>query len=62
VVDFVGLGIEFILQFSYGRPEPIDASEEAHDFGNLPMVGDRGNPKHVRQHELRVTVLGVLLE
>jgi hypothetical protein len=29
LVDPVGLrGIEFILQFSYGGPEPIDASEE----------------------------------
>ena len=26
------------------------------------MVGDRGNPKHVRQHELRVAVLGIFLE
>src|ERR1019366_10756746 len=29
LVDLVGLrGIEFILQFSYGGPEAIDASEE----------------------------------
>src|ERR1019366_8837975 len=40
LVDPVGLrGIEFILQFSYGGQEPIDASEEENDFGNLPMVG-----------------------
>src|ERR1700732_2740428 len=42
LVDFVGLrGIESVLQFGYCGPELIYAAEEAHDFGNLPMVGDR---------------------
>ena len=63
LVDFVGLrGIEFILQFGYGRPKLIGAAEEADDFGDLAMVGDRGNPKHVRQHKLRVAMLGIFFE
>src|ERR1700680_4535136 len=41
LVDFVGLrGIESVLQFGYCGPELIDASEEVHDFGNLPLVGE----------------------
>jgi hypothetical protein len=33
LADLAGLGIEFILQVSYGGPEPTDATEEAQKTG-----------------------------
>ena len=43
-------------------PQLIRAAEEPDDFTDLAMVGERRNSQHVRQHELRVAVLGIFFE
>src|SRR4051812_16204814 len=50
--------IEHSLQVGYGLPELFGTAEQPDDFAWLAMLGNRRDMQNVRQHELRIAVLG----